>query len=118
MRIFGDPTITLLHKGLDAQVLRQKAAAKNVANIDTPGYKKERVVFEQVLDRTLNGGATVGVEPRVVRDNRPSLRPDGNNVDLEEEMIELSANSLMYNTTTQCLKKHIAVLREVITGRR
>ncbi|MFZ5898485.1 MAG: flagellar basal body rod protein FlgB [Bacillota bacterium] len=118
MRILDDPTTTLLRRGLDAQALRQKASAKNIANIDTPGYKKERVVFEQVLDHALKGGAAAGAEPRVVRDSRPSLRADGNNVDLEEEMIELSTNSLLYNTTAQCLKKHIAILREVIQGRR
>ncbi len=92
------PVLSVLEKGLDASSLRQKVLADNVANVDTPEFKRSDVNFQAVLDTALGGEAGTlplrmtlpqhlpglsGEAPAVVRDNSTTLRNDGNNVDID-----------------------------------
>ena len=122
MLLAGDQTAVLLEKSLGVSSLRYKVIANNLANIDTPGFKKSYVVFEDILrsamDKSENFDKTRNIEPKVHRETHSSLRVDGNNVDLEEEMTQLVMNTLNYNFTVQQLNKRLAMLKYVISDGR
>lgn len=138
MDLLNNPTATTLEKALEAGTLRQRVIANNVANINTPGFKRSTVVFEQELRRAIGRGSRLAlartnpahlagngpltpseVEPQVVRETSTSLRPDGNNVSLDEEMVNLAMNTFQYQAAAQFLSGKISKLRHVISeGRR
>lgn len=106
--------------------------ADNIANINTPGFKKSTVEFDAFLQTALKGspsGLTKthprhmdppgrGLEPRVVQVTGSRMRPDGNNVDIEEEMVAQAANYLAYQTAAQLVSGKYAKLGMVISGGR
>ncbi|MEW6661717.1 MAG: flagellar basal body rod protein FlgB [Bacillota bacterium] len=123
--VMNNPIMLALAKTLDAASLRQQVIAHNIANANTPGFKRSVVAFEQALQRALEGSGHGGsrrvamdrvkeVQPQVVRDNTTSMRVDGNNVDMESEMAQLALNTLTYNTATQLLSSKFASARYVI----
>ncbi|MEW6447601.1 MAG: flagellar basal body rod protein FlgB [Bacillota bacterium] len=133
MSIFNDPVKVALAKTLDAAALRQRVIADNIANVDTPGFKKSVVRFEEFLHSALKTGALTlkishprhitvndpsSVKPRVERVETPSLRTDGNNVDVEEEMVNLVTNTVGYRAAVHFLGGKFAKLRYVISGGR
>lgn len=119
----------LLKKGLDASSLRSKAIANNIANINTKGYKRQYVTFEENLKENMNkfslkttddkhiGGSTNLQEATMETDNSSSMREDGNNVDIDNEMVNQAANTLMYNALISQANNRIAMERYVINGR-
>ena len=119
-------TEDVLKKGLDASALRQRVTAQNVSNINTPGFKRSSVSFEGNLNRALEQKDALGkrvsvgeVNARVIRDQRTSMRSDHNNVDIDIEMLTLSANQIKYNSMIQLLSDRYGVMRYVINeGRR
>ncbi|GAV26154.1 flagellar basal-body rod protein FlgB [Carboxydothermus islandicus] len=135
MDILGGVTYNLLKLGLDAAAKRQQVIAHNIANVNTPGYRKEVVVFEEKVQEFLNTkngnfalktthplhltakGNSLPVA-EIKRENSTSLRIDQNNVDIETEMIDLAYNQLYYETAVERLKGTLASLEMVITGGR
>jgi flagellar basal-body rod protein FlgB len=126
-------TGNLLHKSLDAESLRFKVRADNFANVNTPGYKRQDVEFETFLaaeldkksgqmelrkthTRHLDGKAT-GSSPRVVTDNASTMRYDGNNVDMEQEMVALTETAVRYQVLAEQLTRQIRQLRTAISER-
>lgn len=129
-------TMVALVKNLDGAAARQRAIASNVANIDTPNYKRLVVQFEDQLRKALMDKGELAlwtthpghisnlpelgqISPKVLRDESTTMRTDGNNVDIEQEMIELAANTLNYQISSQQLNTRLAMLRYAINeGRR
>lgn len=95
---------------LDQAALRHRVIAQNVANVDTPGYLRREVVFDDVLAAATGGG------PAVVESDAPT-RPDGNNVSIEQEMSDLNKNTLLYQTAAQLLATRVSTLRAAVSGR-
>lgn len=123
----SEVTYDLLKKGLDASSLRSKATANNIANINTPGFKRSYVTFEDTLQQStdnlelkttdnkhISSENSFG-EPEVQIDNSTSTRQDGNNVDIDNEMVNQAANELMYNALTNQVNTRLASTRYVIT---
>jgi flagellar basal-body rod protein FlgB len=126
----------VLEKALDASWLRNEVIAHNIANADTPGYKKYRVEFEEELKSALEASTLKGkrtrpkhldigassidqVRPQVVRTDGTQMREDGNNVDMDEEMTSLAKNAIMYNALVQKISGEFRKLKTVINeGRR
>jgi flagellar basal-body rod protein FlgB len=102
---------------------RQQALAANVANLDTPGYHAKDYSFEQQLMSTVSMTATSPMhivpvpEPSSARVFEVGSRekPNGNNVDIEREMTEITKNGLEYITLVQYLTSKIKILRSAIT---
>lgn len=107
-------TINVLDRAADAASLRNTAIANNIANGDTPGYKRQDVDFESILQREYRSYSSKSgsVRKRISRinDNLESLdagvytdsvgysyRIDENNVDIDTENAELAANTEKYN---------------------
>lgn len=130
MKIFDSPMFNLLQQGLNAGTLRQRVIANNVANINTPGFKKSQVSFEDQLKAAMGSGSSLkgvhplhigtvnNVKPEVVQVTDTTMKFDGNNVDIDEEMVNLAAASIQYEVIAQGLVEKFNVLGLVITGRR
>jgi len=140
--ISSNRTIGILEKALGAAGLAHEVISHNIANVETPGFKRSEVIFQERLaaalaaaqdaDRNLKGAVTdprhfsIGevpspenVEPSVVVRAETSLRPDGNNVDIDSEMVKLAENTLLYQALAQLIKTKIAGIRSAINeGRR
>lgn len=118
---FNDIASTVLSKTLDAQASRQKAIANNIANVETPGYKRQYVSFEEelklVLERKDGHKVREGLRdlvPRVLTDTVSASRPDGNNVNIDAEIADLAKVSLKYKAAATLLADKIAMLRNAI----
>ena len=125
-------TIGLLENSLSAASLRQRVMANNIANANTPGFKKSDVIFEDLLSQALNGGpglqqvrtherhlskdaaSAAAVEPQIVSSNATAVRNDGNNVDVEAEMANIAQNNLYYNALAQQVSGKLSALKTVI----
>lgn len=131
----NDLTYNLLKKSLDASSLRQRVISHNISNINTKNYKSFRVSFEKELEKALDTREVklkasrdkhIGIDKSlnnlkasVKKDNKTSMRQDGNNVDIDLEMSNLAANQILYNALVQQTNKKISTLRYVISeGRR
>ncbi len=111
----------LIGLALDATWKRNKVITENIANVDTPGYKRQEVSFESYLEKALktNDPSDImklnRVEPRVYTENSGlSYRKDGNNVDVDTEMVYLAENQLRYNTLISQLNYDFKRLKSVI----
>jgi len=123
-------TVGLLKKVLDLRVKNQQVIASNIANADTPGYTPARLDFEKDLQRALgdpspardrhpnhfplDGGSVDKVEGRVIRSPDTSGIGDRNGVQVDQEMIALAENQIMYESATQMLSKKLGLLKYVI----
>ena len=113
-------------KLLDASVLRQEAIASNIANAETPGYRRVDVntSFSQALRAQLGGGQPVSIDklqsitPSLAEDTSVrSVRPDGNSVEIETELMAMSRNRVDHEFLTNLVSSHIKNLKMAITGR-
>lgn len=113
-------------RGLDVAWLRNNVISQNIANVDTPGYKRKVVQFEEFLSSEMKTGKISQGKSRFLSDGvriiedpaESSYRSDGNNVDIENEMALLAANSLRYNTLIQRISGDFQKLKLVIRGGR
>lgn len=125
-----DKTIALLQKTLDLRLQNQEVIAANIANADTPGYAPIRLEFEAKLQQAIHntsqrpstthaahfpigGGSVDSVQPTLVRVPDKSNIGDRNGVNVDEEMIALSENQILYETTIQMLNKKFGLLKYV-----
>ena len=101
---------------------RQQALAANIANMDTPGYRAKDYSFEQQL-ATIDLASTSGKHITPLEDTTPArlyevdtkVKRNGNSVDLEREMKEITKNALQYITLVQYLNQKIKTLRAAIS---
>lgn len=122
-----------LEKGLNAAWVRNEVIADNIANIDTPGFTASHVEFEDILKSALDDSAFSArktsnrhfdfgamdweqVQPVILENPDTDMRMDGNNVDMETEMLELSRNTLHYNSMVSKLSSEFSRMRTAITG--
>ena len=121
--LFNDPNYLAAKKSLDAVALRQEAIASNIANLETPGYKRLDLApsFQSELDRACSTR-----DPRQIAALQPTLAPDpnaqpngrdGNTVSLEKEMADLNQNTLAHNLETQLVSNMLFRLRMAITAK-
>jgi flagellar basal-body rod protein FlgB len=115
-----------IQQGLDAAWLRNDVISQNIANVDTPGYKRKVVRFEEYLDnemktsRISQGMTKISSHGMHITEDptNSSYRSDGNNVDIEHEMALMAANSIRYNTLIQRMNGDFQKLKTVIKGGR
>ncbi len=129
--LLTDSTMLLLHKGLDASAERHRVTVHNVANLNTPNFKRREVSFEENLRAALQDkgklplaetrpghmGGRAGISEvrhEVRTDKRTSMRADGNNVDVDREMAAMAANQLNYNALAQVMNERYSLMRYVI----
>ena len=137
MSVFDTKPIQILERSLDAASLRQKVLANNIANVDTPNFKRSDVSFDSALQEylndaspTLRGTVTdprhipIGtpsfsqIQPQVIVEQTTTVNNNGNNVDIDSEMTQLATNQIKYNLLIQQLNAQFSKLRTAIQGGR
>lgn len=119
--------IDVLGKAADASWIRNEVINNNIANNDTPGYKRQDVQFDDILARELRSVqyndldtaiADVDMDRisgRIYTDSVAySYRIDGNNVDIDTENVELASNQIKYNALVDSISQEFARLKSVI----
>lgn len=122
--VFSNDNYAAATKMLDAVVLRHEAIASNIANVETPGYRRVDVGkdFFTQLNRELTGpgkGKDFGrLTPNIQVDgSAQAVRPDGNTVRLEAELLEMNRNALAHEFLTEVVSRNLKQLKLAITGR-
>ena len=120
--------INVLDKAADASWKRNEVITNNIANVDTPGYKRKDVQFETYLRSALIGGNSLdkrvgeinlsSLEASVYTDNANlSYRLDGNNVDIDTESANLAENQIRYYALLDSMTQEFSRIKTVLTAR-
>jgi flagellar basal-body rod protein FlgB len=120
--LFQSTNYQIARQMMDATVMRQQAIAANIANAETPGYKRVDLApsFASQLQAAMQRGPgeMQKLQPQLVEDpTAKAMRPDGNNVEIESELTLLGRNSTEYNFLAQVVTGNIRSLRTAITGK-
>lgn len=113
-------TQDILHQTMNASMVKRKVISDNIANVDVPHFKRSEVIFESAMNRALESEKIEAekaaptqisderhiqffkpldyreVKPKVNIDYLTTMRPDGNNVDIEKEIVESTKNQMTY----------------------
>jgi len=114
------PITDLLAAALSATALRGRAIANNIANMNTDGYRRYEVEFEEVLARQLNRDGKVNladITPRTYQPMDTPVGPNGNDVELEREVGQMAKNSAMYRAYMKMLGKIYQQMEAAIGGK-
>lgn len=119
--------VSVLNRAADASWIRNEAISNNIANVDTPGYKRQDVAFEAVLKSALGSSRYETTDEKVasIQSNRLaprvytdyanySYRLDGNNVDIDNENVMLAENQLKYQGLITSINQEFANLKAVM----
>ena len=120
-RLFASPTYDASKHLLDAAALRQEALASNIANAETPGYKRvdlDRSFAGEFAARLKAGDVATAPNPKVVEDSAASSqRTDGNTVEVDKELLAMGKNGAEFEALTDFVSGSLKQLRMAITGR-
>ena len=119
--------INVLDRAADAAWQRNEAISNNIANVDTPGYKRQDVAFESVLQQALGNNGYESMDDKVANVDLSRLRGrayldyanysyrlDGNNVDIENENVMLAENQLKYQGLISSINQEFTNLKTVM----
>ncbi len=116
--------INILDKAADASWMREEAISNNISNVSTPGYKRQDVDFQSVLQRELGNSQYTSLDEKVKNLDLSELsvsaytdsasysyRLDGNNVDIDTENVELASEQIRYQALTEnCINSEFSRL--------
>lgn len=120
--LFSSASYNASRKMLDLAALQHQATAANLANLETPGYQRVRVShsFEAEMRAALRSGDVDrmrSLQPALEADTSArAVRPDGNNVQIDQELLEMNRNAINYQFFTQKVSGSIRQLKMAITG--
>jgi flagellar basal-body rod protein FlgB len=138
--ILNSRTQILLNKAMDSASARNDIIANNIANVNTPGFKRSELIFQDKLKKLLDSQANPGndklqttnprhiqiwqnnsdlenFEPEIRKLEDLSYRNDANNVDIDVEMANMTKNKVFYDSMAQSMTNEIKLLRMAITGK-
>lgn len=123
--------VNFFQKALDATWLRNEAISNNIANVNTPGYKRATVEFENILKdkmiertvplRTTNirhigkNNSIHNINPKIKINKEYSTKHDKNNVNIDVEMANLAKNTIMYNAIVNQTSREFEKIKSVIS---
>jgi flagellar basal-body rod protein FlgB len=128
-----DTTTNALSASANLRLLRQNVTAANIANAETPGYKAQKLDFEEALSRAIDHeglgkmhvsdkehflmgqGAISRVRADVYDNPDIDMNNDGNTVDMEKEMATLNENSILYKAALELINKKLGAMRYAVT---
>ncbi len=121
--------VNILDKAADAANLRNELISNNIANVDTPGYKRKDINFESILQAELGGEKNLStavknanrdltmLDPQVYTDNASlSYRLDGNNVDVATEESYLAENQIKYQALVDLMSQEFSRYKSVLSS--
>ena len=135
-QIMQSSNFNYLPRAMEAANIRQEVIAHNVANVNTPNYKKSNLIFEDLLAKELYGDDTKGklqlartrdkhlpaadipfvAIPSIVTEHQTLMRVDHNNVDIDIEMANLAKNQIYFNALATQMNGYVSKLKNVITS--
>lgn len=136
-QIMNSTNFNYLPRAMTAASMRQEVVANNIANVNTPNFRKSNLEFEEMLAREIYGEKTpegqlqmvrthdkhlpfkplkVHAEPKIVEDNTTLMRVDHNNVDIDIEMATLAKNQIYYNSLATQMGGYVSKMRNAITS--
>jgi len=111
MNLF-DITHTALERAISGSGMRQEALANNIANANTPGYRRQDLDFHSALRGAMESGSdlhAVRMAPSV--DTQAVMRADGSSVDVDVEAAGLAKNGLEYESLVTVARTRVDILR-------
>lgn len=119
--------VNVLNKAADASWMRNTVISNNIANVDTPGYKRKDVQFESYLMASMTGSGSVTDRVNSVNldtlngsiytdHSNLSYRLDGNNVDIDTESAELAENQIRYYALLDSISQEFSRLKTAISS--
>ena len=134
-KITQSPVVSVLGQAVHAANLRHNVISNNIANVNTPGFKKSEVVFESLLSEMLTPSTNKinlmrtqdkhlpmpranQLAPQINAINSTTMRTDGNNVDIDEEMTTMAKNTIYYNATVRQIGEYFSGLKSIISGQK
>lgn len=121
--------INVLDKAADASWTRESLISNNIANVDTPGYKRQDLDFESLLQEELSNFKYTSLDEKVNAADLSHLNPhiftdyayykyrlDGNNVDIDTEEVELSSEQIKYQALTTSISQEFSRMRTVLSS--
>ena len=100
--------IDIIEAGISSESLRQKAIANNVANLQTPGYRRVDVKFKELLAKAMDSEGNLDlseITAEIYQPQNTALKSNGNDVSLEVEVGEMVKNSLRHKAYIRVLQK-------------
>lgn len=125
--LLSDVSSQALTGALAGSAARHRALADNIANVDTPGFIRQDVEFEEALGIAVErarrapqrGSDLLALASFAPQPDRSSpARADGNNVDIDREMVAIAENALRFQSATEALAAKVRGLRSAIRGAR
>ncbi len=120
--------VNILDKAADASWTRNTVISNNIANVDTPNYKRKDIEFETYLQEELAGSDSTTLSEAVsdvemghlnstsyTDMSNLSYRLDGNNVDIDTENVELASNQIKYNALLQSITHEFSMIKTALT---
>jgi flagellar basal-body rod protein FlgB len=120
--------INVLDKAADASWTRETLITNNIANVDTPNYKRKDIDFESVLEKELGNCKHTSLDSKISNVNLDRLNPtvytdhsglsyrlDGNNVDIDTENVNLASEQIKYEALTTSITKEFSRMKDVIS---
>jgi flagellar basal-body rod protein FlgB len=131
--LFSDDAISAASVALKGLAARQQTISSNIANVDTPGYSAKQLDFETMLQHTLNSSSsqlsmaktkalhmdsTTSSSSFYTTSNRAggTYREDGNNVDIDTELIDMSETNIKYQAISQEISSKLLLLKSIAQG--
>ena len=135
-QLVNAPVIDYMSRGMSAANLRHEVISNNIANVNTPKFKKSDVVFESLLAKELGLFDEQGkldvvrthdrhmpipmkgrAMPEVIMDTSTTMRTDKNNVDIDKEMANLAKNQIYFNALAKEMGSHFQKVKTIITSK-
>lgn len=124
----ADKTIAALQKSLDLRAQKQQVIAGNIANAETPGYSARKLNFEDNLRKAISNPEMAGrktnakhfpigssgissVHGTLTKQVNSSPLGDGNSVSVDDEMFDLAENQILFEASSQIIKKKFSMLK-------
>ena len=134
-QIMNSPNMDYLSRGMQAATMRHEVISDNIANVNTPKFKRSYVTFEDLLAKELHLDDEQGkldivrthdrhlpipmrgkAQPVIEMDDTTTLRVDHNNVDIDVEMANMAKNQLYYNAMATQLGGFVTKMKNVMTS--
>ncbi len=135
MEVLSGAAFQRLENAMNAATMRHRVISNNIANVDTPYYKRSDVAFEEMLAQAIGGqgnralpgkltnnrhipinGSYPSPAPQVIMDESTAINNNRNNVYMDKEMALLAENQLRYNLINQQISHDVKMMRIGIQG--
>ena len=117
MTSIGDPTMRAIEYALDGLSLRSQVTADNIANARVPGFRPQKVSFEDSLSRAMGSGRFDGLRRADAQDAGAQVNPDGYAVNIEDEVVEMMKTSLTQDAMIEAYNFKIGLIQAAVWGR-